>query len=629
MPNEREIWLIIRAKNTAAQAINAVRKGFTRLGTVGKKVAKVLNAGFRALRKTIRAIANVAKAALKAMLLPLAALGAGFVLAVRQAGSFQQSMANVGSVLGANIKTIDRLSRAAREMGKVSVFTAQEAAKAMYDLASAGFSADQVIASLKGTMLLAAATASDLTFTTETVTSTIKQFALQASAADRVANAFAATISFSKMNMDRLSTAMSFAGPVAAAFGHSLEGTLSVLAQFANLGLRASMIGTTFRMGLLQLQKAMPVEEIERGADVLKRLGITFSDIDPAMRSVADIVGALHGKVTQMSEAVALFGVRAGGPFLTLIKAGAGPLREFEKRITGTRKAFEMSAIQIATFYGSLKLFRSAIQEAQISLGTAFLPSLTKAVDQFTKWVSIINKVDWSDFWQRFSSGADTGIKQIETVLQVFGAGGQFRTMVMEWGSFFKSYISNLAKFVWIPIETELMIVASRMITNLKGKLGGALIDIGKALPMGLGSGMMGLGGGLIDQAVSAMRGAPEAEERLRATQRAKQVAALEALMRTRPTEAVEATTGFVTALTSALVGPTERVAQVTEEEKATQKIYMETVVDSLGKTHTIMTNSIERLNRQIQLVRSTVAQLDGKVKAALTSGQPEIGAMQ
>ena len=172
MLSEREVALVIRAKNMTARAFKAVTTSMTRTAKVGKKAARILTAGFKAVRKAIRAVAGAFKAALKAMIIPLAVLGLGFIAAVRQAGSFQQSMANVASVLGSSEKEMRRLSDAAREMGKTSVFNAQEAASAMYDLASAGFSADQVIDALKGTMMLAAATASDLTFTTEAVTAT-------------------------------------------------------------------------------------------------------------------------------------------------------------------------------------------------------------------------------------------------------------------------------------------------------------------------------------------------------------------------------------------------------------------------------------------------------------------------
>lgn len=504
--NKRVLELVIAASNKAGPALKAVGNGLKGMADKGSRSAKVLNAAFKVLKKTLSAIGSVAKAAFKSLLIPLALMGVGLIASIHQAAEFEQSMANVQSVLGGTTQQLQMLSTAAREMGKTSVFSAQEAASAMYDLASAGFDAEQVVGALKGTMLLAAATASELTFTTETMTATIKQFGLEAGDADRVANAFAATISFSKMNMDRLSTSMAFAGPVAAAFGHKLEATLAVLAQFANLGLRSSMIGTTFRMGLLQLQKAMPIDEIERGADVLNRLKIKFKEIDPSINSVAEIVEKLHGKVTQMSEAVALFGTRAAGPWLKLIKGGAEELRKFEKRITDTNKAAEMARIQIETFKGSWRLFISAVKEAGINLGKVFLPYLRDVVDKFTEWVNILNTVDLSKVWESFKAGTNAGVEGLDQLLAVFKDGGAFRVAVSAWAWWIVDVIAALSNVIWTPLETQFKLMFMRIMADMSKQLGGTML--GRSLGFDAAdAGMMGKYGRISQAAISNIGG--------------------------------------------------------------------------------------------------------------------------
>lgn len=628
--SRRTLELLITAKNKTRKVLATVRGGLKTLRTVGKKATDALRRGFKAVGTAISAATGFVKTAVKWFLILAALPALIFISAVRQAAAFEQSMANVKSVLGGTAEEMKRVSMAAREMGKTSVFTAQEAASAMYDLASAGFSADQVIDSLKGTMLLAAATGSDLTFTTETMTSVLKQFSLQSKDADRVANTFAATISFSKMNMDRLSTSMSFAGPVAAAFGHSLEGTLSVLAQFANMGLRASMIGTTFRMGLLQLSKAMPIEQIEKGADVLKRLNIQFMDIDPSMHSVADIVERLHGKVTKMTEAVALFGVRAGGPWLKLITEGAEPLRVLEAKITGTRKAFEMSATQIMTFNGRLRIFKSAIQEAQISLGTAFLPVLTDIVDRFIGWVSIINQINWTEFFHGFQSGATEGAKKIDAILALFRSGGPLRQAVRAWGFFFLDTVSGIAKIIWIPLETEFRIAILKMAKVAKETLAEAVPVIGPTTALMK----------FVAKRVEGPDIGPEVQERMRETARQRMAGQAKRLLGRRPREAIERTTELAEAAREAFAGIPKRAPEqlttalqentnVVKEEARAQDILSRTVVDALGETHTVYANSISALFDEIRRVQSVMGQLDAKVKMAMSDGTLSVGAVE
>ena len=147
-----------------------------------------------------------------------AAIVAAFGMAIKTASQFEQSMANTASVAGATSEELKKLSDYAREMGEQSVFSASQAADAMYFLASAGMNVDQVMSALKGTLALAAATQSDLAFTAAAVAATLSQFGLEASEADRVANVFAATISMSQATMDKLATSMSYVGPMAKAW---------------------------------------------------------------------------------------------------------------------------------------------------------------------------------------------------------------------------------------------------------------------------------------------------------------------------------------------------------------------------------------------------------------------------
>ncbi len=154
------------------------------------------------------------------------ALGA---IATAVFAKFEQSIANVGSVLGATKVQMKELSDFAREMGRTTVFTASQAADAMYFLASAGFSAQQSMAALKGTLDLAAATQFDLAETTRIVVSTLNQFSMAAEDATKVSNVFAAVISGSQATMDKLGESMKFVGPVAASLNLKLEQVTAAL----------------------------------------------------------------------------------------------------------------------------------------------------------------------------------------------------------------------------------------------------------------------------------------------------------------------------------------------------------------------------------------------------------------
>jgi TP901 family phage tail tape measure protein len=122
---------------------------------------------------------------------PLVALGTSIV---KTSAQFEQSMANAASVAGATGEELQRMTDIAREMGSKTVFSASDAADALYYMASAGYKVDQMAASIEATLNLASATQYDLAATTDIVIATLNQFGLEASSAERVTNVFASAI---------------------------------------------------------------------------------------------------------------------------------------------------------------------------------------------------------------------------------------------------------------------------------------------------------------------------------------------------------------------------------------------------------------------------------------------------
>jgi len=111
--------------------------------------------GFTALAASMRT-ANTAGKGLQTTLLALGGITL-FVGVVRTLVEFEQKMAEVRAVTGATGDTFDALSDKARELGASTVFSASEAAAGLAFLGRAGFTADQALGAIEGTLNLAAA----------------------------------------------------------------------------------------------------------------------------------------------------------------------------------------------------------------------------------------------------------------------------------------------------------------------------------------------------------------------------------------------------------------------------------------------------------------------------------------
>ncbi|MCK4329309.1 phage tail tape measure protein [candidate division WOR-3 bacterium] len=364
MTNEEQILIAIKADTTNLMS--------------GLKVAESGVANFN------KKVSNIGKG----MTVGGAIIVAGFAKAIKTASEFEQSMANVASVAGASTEEQKKLSDAARKQGEESVYSASQAADAQYYLASAGMETDEIIAALAGTMNLAAATGSDLAFTSEAVAATLSQYGLEASEAGRVSNVFAAAISGSQATMDKLKTSMSYVGPMAASMGMTLEDTVGILTNLYNAGYDGSKAGTALRMAFAKM-----LDPAGKTADTMERLEVAIVDSEGAMRPFKDIINDLGEVGMSAGDAMQIFGTRAGPTMLALVSQGQGAIESMTEEVTGTQKAFEMTETQIDTFQGTMKLLNSAFEEFQITLVQDLMPALRPFIEHITE---IIKKVsDW------------------------------------------------------------------------------------------------------------------------------------------------------------------------------------------------------------------------------------------
>lgn len=321
-------------------------------------------------------------------LLALVAVATATISAGAQAYiGYEREIVNVGSVAGASAHELHRLDQAAREQAKTSVFTARETAQAQYHLASAGLKVNQIIASQRGIMDLAAATQSDLAYTSAAVTSTLSQFNLRAEASTRVGNVFAAAISNSQANMEKLATSMRYVGPIAATLGQDLELTTAQLMALYDGGLQGMQAGTGLRMVMLRLQK--PTKEAQ---EALARLGVTITDDAGRVRPLLEVMADLKAANMSAGDAAGIFGAETVSA--AMILAGATEkVGKYTQEITGTNRAQEMARQQMNTMWGDLKKLGSAAEEAAIGFMEKLAPGIRAVVSGLTWVVGNMGKV--------------------------------------------------------------------------------------------------------------------------------------------------------------------------------------------------------------------------------------------
>jgi TP901 family phage tail tape measure protein len=250
----------------------------------------------------------------------------------------------------------------------------------MYNLASAGMNATQVMGSAESAVKLAGATAADMSLATGLMSASLKTFNIDASQSGRVTDLFAQTVRKSQFTLQGLSDAMRYAGPTGAAFGMTLEETTASVAMFKNLGLEATQAGTGFRQAMIAL--ASPTDTV---SDALNSLGVNLAEVNPATVGFDGVVQRLAQTNMTASQAFEIFGARAGGAMKAIIeqhRSGQADINSFFETIkNNTGTATEMYDTMMNTVEGRWQIFKSNISELLLTIFDAYKGQVKEALE--------------------------------------------------------------------------------------------------------------------------------------------------------------------------------------------------------------------------------------------------------
>lgn len=303
-----------------------------------------------------------------------AALGAisgirAFGSAISSAAEFEEQLSKVRGVSGATAEDFARLKAAAEEAGATTRFTATEAAQGLEELARAGQSADEAIATLPNALRLAQANTIELAQAAQLTTTTLNQFGLAATDSRRVADVLTRATQTSAQNIEELGNALEGAGPQARLMGISLEQTSALIGKLADQGFRGEKGGIALRNALIELQNPASAFNQE-----LRALGITSTDF-------VEVLDQLESSGARSETALLALGKRAGPAITALVQGGTSGLRdlitELEKAEgTAQRTAEEMDS----NLRGSVKNLESAFDAFRRAVVQPLLAPMAREV---------------------------------------------------------------------------------------------------------------------------------------------------------------------------------------------------------------------------------------------------------
>lgn len=313
-------------------------------------------------------------------MLPLSAgLVAVGVAASKVGNDFEAAMSRVKAISGATGEEFEKLKQQALDLGQSTAFSAQEVATAQENLASAGFSTNEIMQALPGLLDLAASSGEDLATSSDIAASTLRGFGLDASQAAHVADVLAKNAADTNAAVADTGEAMKYVAPAAKAAGLSLEEVTAAIGVMANSGIQGSQAGTTLRSALTKL--ASPSKE---AAGLMEQLGFKAFDSEGKMLSLSDIINNLQTSTSgltdeQKQNAIAtIFGQEAMSGMLTLMDAGGNQINTLADGLKNADgAASNMAKTMQDNTKSALEEMGGALETASIKIQESLAPIIT------------------------------------------------------------------------------------------------------------------------------------------------------------------------------------------------------------------------------------------------------------
>lgn len=353
------------------------------------EAGKVLDGFNNQLGKTT-GMSNGAKMALAGI--GIAAAGMAIKIgkdAVDAAVDFQASMSNIATLVDTSKESMDEMGKAVLEMSKEVPVSIADLTTALYDVRSAGISAEGAMNVLKQSAVLATAGLGTTQEATDILTSAINAFGLDAKQSDKWANVFFESVKAGKTTVAGLAQGFGQIAPLANAVGVKFEELMAITSAMTTSGLDASIAYTQVRATISNLQK--PTKEMQEIFDKLHITNIQNEIQNKGLtETIRELTKATDGDNQMLAKA---FGSVEALNAVMMLNNDTGKLAiELTKGMTDN--VYEMDAAfqkQKETTEAQMKTFKNSYNIVLIQLGTVILPAVNKALGGMIKameWIT-------------------------------------------------------------------------------------------------------------------------------------------------------------------------------------------------------------------------------------------------
>ncbi|MHC8516769.1 phage tail tape measure protein [Sporosarcina sp. ITBMC105] len=311
-----------------------------------------------------------------------AAVAAGFGKSIKVAANFEAGMSKVAAVSGATGKDLDALTKAARDWGASTSFSASEAASGLEYMALAGWDTQQMLGGIGPILHLAEAGALELGRASDLVTDSMSALGIEVGDLEGYLDKVAKTSASANTDIDALMEAFVIAGGTFSRFNVPLEEANSFLAILANRGFKGSEAGTALNSIMTRLTASTGPS-----AKALKQLGVNAFDSQGKFRGMETVMKEVESALSGLSDKerahyqTQIAGLEHGKAFSAMLGGLGQEYDELKGKIVDSDNALiDMRNTMKDNLLGELENLSSAFEEVMTEVGYALLPIIKEAV---------------------------------------------------------------------------------------------------------------------------------------------------------------------------------------------------------------------------------------------------------
>jgi TP901 family phage tail tape measure protein len=281
---------------------------------------------------------------------------------------FEYTMLRNKGVLEATSETMRGVTRDLRAFAVETVFGANEAAKGLYYLASAGFDAQQSMAALPQVQNLAVSGFIDMEKASDIAVAAMAGFGYSAEELTRVNDSFVSASNKTLTTVDQMAEAFQYVVPFSRILGYNIEETAGLIGILSDAGARGSKAGT-------HLAQAM-----KKAGQIAAEFGFQSSDL-------VDVLTELENRGATANDVIKLFAQRGALAALILFK-NLKQVRSLQLEIAGDVGISERNAaILLDAVQSSAKKLVAVFEDIKIGVFDAFRDELAAVIKYTTSWL--------------------------------------------------------------------------------------------------------------------------------------------------------------------------------------------------------------------------------------------------